>query len=798
MFTFRQVSGYNHGTFKDVTEKQIENISNHSNTNEVGRRIIIGRIEQDAFATTPAELSFMDDNCAKWGFAEANTGRNPKSGNEIAMDTSALKLLGVEPKIGTKIDITYTVGSSMEYAYEKTDTFTLVGWWEYDDVCPIHCINISEEYVDKLESEAIRNGIELFQTDLNVMLHSIVNIRKQMEQIEQDLGYTWDENAEGEYVRFGVNWGYTSSQVGEKTDITTIVAVVVLLALIIFTGYLIIYNIFQISVTGDIRFYGLLKTIGVTPRQLGRIIRQQALFLCIVGIPIGLLLGYGIGVALTPLVLSETMGKGAVVNSTSPLIFLISALFAVITVLLSCARPGMMAAKVSPVEATKYTEINTSKAKRRATRGAKVHQMAFANLGRNKIKTILVVISLAFSMVLLDVLVCFTGGFDMDKYLEKLSCSDFIVSTTDYFRGNEVDQYITLEQIDQIEATTSQSLSGCSYKLNGYMPMITDKDMGAQVEGLDDTLFKKLTVIDGDLTPMFQEDTNAIAIVVQADDYGNVSNIDSYPSLDSNLTIEYVDEVEMLDNRTGKPADDNTPAEYMQVGNNSTHDVEYTICAYVTIPDSMDRTGTISSSYRFVLPVEKLRNDSQKEVVPMFYLFDTSNKAAEAEAEKFLKSWATADKSKLMYQSKATMRAEFSDFQNMFLLLGGLLCGIVGFVGILNFFNAIMTGILSRKKEFAVLQAVGMTNKQLKAMLVYEGLFYALSSVLLALVLSVIIGPLSGNVLENMFWFFSANFNIIPVVVAMPVFALIGWLIPSFMYDHTAKQSIVEQLRDVS
>ena len=46
------------------------------------------------------------------------------------------------------------------------------------------------------------------------------------------------------------------------------------LLLVIFTGYLIIYNIFQISVAGDIRFYGLLKTIGTTPRQLKRIIRQ--------------------------------------------------------------------------------------------------------------------------------------------------------------------------------------------------------------------------------------------------------------------------------------------------------------------------------------------------------------------------------------------------------------------------------------------------------------------------------------------------------------------------------------------
>ena len=67
---------------------------------------------------------------------------------------------------------------------------------------------------------------------------------------------------------------------------------------------------------------------------------------------------------------------------------------------------------------------------------------------------------------------------------------------------------------------------------------------------------------------------------------------------------------------------------------------------------------------------------------------------------------------------------EFTRFKNMFLICGGALCAIIGLVGILNFFNAIMTGILSRKREFAVLQSVGMTKRQLKLMLIYEGLFY--------------------------------------------------------------------------
>ena len=143
------------------------------------------------------------------------------------------------------------------------------------------------------------------------------------EQVDTDLGYTWDSYTDPNSVRIGVNWGYTSSQLESQLDPELMIAIAAFLLLVIFTGYLIIYNIFQISVVGDIRFYGLLKTIGTTPLQLKRIIRQQALLLCLIGIPVGLLPGYGIGAVLVPVVLRSTqLDAGITTISTSPVIFL--------------------------------------------------------------------------------------------------------------------------------------------------------------------------------------------------------------------------------------------------------------------------------------------------------------------------------------------------------------------------------------------------------------------------------------------------------------------------------------------
>ena len=131
-----------------------------------------------------------------------------------------------------------------------------------------------------------------------------------------------------------------------------------------------------------------------------------------------------------------------------------------------------------------------------------------------------------------------------------------------------------------------------------------------------------------------------------------------------------------------------------------------------------------------------------------------------------------------------------------FLMLGGALSFIVGLVGVLNFFNAILTGITVRKREFAVLQSIGMTGKQLKTMLVYEGLLYALGAVVISLVLAVVLSPLAFRAVGNLFWFFTYRFTISPILIVAPIFALLGILVPLAVYRSVAKSTIVERLRE--
>ncbi|WP_442951042.1 ABC transporter permease, partial [Oscillibacter sp.] len=418
---FRQVGGFSHGGFKYLTEEQFNELKDDPLIDQWGLRRFLGMPTEVPFNKSHVEVSYADANYAHWAFCDPIEGRLPEEGtDEAATDTAVLELLGIEPEIGAKFTLTFDVDG-----HTTTQTFTLSGWWERDEAIVASHVLIPESRVDAVLDEVGvtppgSNGM-IGTWNLDVMLKSgSRHIEQDLNQILADHGYQ-NETAGDDYIDTGVNWGYTGAQLSDNLDPIVVIAIAAMLLLIIFTGYLIIYNVFQISVTGDIRFYGLLKTIGTTPRQLGWIIRQQALTLSLAGIPLGLIAGWFIGGQITPAIVSQLEGI-VPMTSVSPMIFLGAALFSLVTVLLSCRKPGRVAAKVSPIEAVRYTEGGTIKRKQKKGRkGVSLLSMAWANLGRSRGKTAVTVTSLSLAVVLLTVTVNFANGFDMDTYVSNFT-----------------------------------------------------------------------------------------------------------------------------------------------------------------------------------------------------------------------------------------------------------------------------------------------------------------------------------------------------------------------------------------
>ena len=126
-YTFRQIGGYAHGTFKDVTEEQAQDISGHRKVKATGERIVAGTISDGVFAKVPAEISYMDSNNTKWSYIELEEGREQEAENEIIMDKAALELLDVTPEIGAEISLTYQITDKNQNGGSRTDTFVLAG-----------------------------------------------------------------------------------------------------------------------------------------------------------------------------------------------------------------------------------------------------------------------------------------------------------------------------------------------------------------------------------------------------------------------------------------------------------------------------------------------------------------------------------------------------------------------------------------------------------------------------------------------------------------------------------------------
>lgn len=828
---FRQVGGYSHGGFKYLTEEQYNELKDHSLIEQYGMRRFLGMPTKYPFNKSHVEVSYCDENEAHWMYCDPIEGRLPKEGtNEAATDLQVLSLLGVEPKLGAQFTITFSVDGK-----ETTQTFTLCGWWEKDEIVVANHVLIPESRVNavlnELQVTAPGNDGMTGSWNLDVMFQNSRHIEENLHQILADYGYQEESRSEDNFISTGVNWGYTGAKLSDSMDISTVLILAVILLVIIFTGYLIIYNIFQISVVGDIRFYGLLKTIGTTGRQIKRIIRHQALILSLIGIPIGLVFGWLLGSVLTPFVLSQLDGVVSGIVSANPLIFVISALFALLTVFISCSRPGRMAAKISPIEAVRYTEgSGIRRTIKRGTKGISLFGMAKANLGRSRGKTIVTLVSLALAVVLFNTVTLFATGFDMDKYLSDRAVCDFIVSEAGYFQagldvGFTPEKRIEQNVVDDINAQGGIEEAGKVYgdtgnnfefitedyyrKINGdwydadtLNQMVDEAERDAsgnlaedvQLYGMDSTALSKMTVLEGDLSEVGKPGSRKIAAVYATDDYGNAEMGSNWAKIGDTVTVRHIRELEYYNPETGEvyENEDAIGDQPYRMRAIRYEDIDYEVAALVSVP--------ITLSYRyfgsdeFILNDQTFMQDTGTSDL-MVYFFDTTDEA-NPKMEQFLQDYTENVNPSYDFESKASYQSEFEGFRNMFLLMGGVLSLIIAIVGILNFINATLTGIITRKQEFAMLQSIGMTGKQLKTMLVEEGLLYALGSILLALVLSLILQPLAGNVLSNMFWFFSFHLTLLPILLVTPIFVLFGCIVPMIVYRAVAKQTIVERLRE--
>lgn len=515
--------------------------------------------------------------------------------------------------------------------------------------------------------------------------------------------------------------------------------------------------------------------------------------LCCIGIPAGLGAGFLVGKVLTPIVLSS-MNMTVMVIFLNPVIFIGAALFTVATVFISIRKPSKIAAKVSSIEAIRNTDSSGSTHKKvKKSKTVSPFSMSIENVFRNRKKMLMVTVSLSLGLIILNCAYSIVNSFDMDKYLSDTLVKDFVVADAAYFNVYKCysgEQTLNKEFLNElyskegIKGTGNIYFSELNYPLDNkiknavkqaivkldmnekntdiFNNKISQNNMKVQLYGLDDSILKELEYFNGKID-LDKFRTGKYIITSTFDEEGRIP----YYKIGDKVTIDFP-------NRNSQ---------------------EYEVMAIANIPFPISaRYGDIIDAKFFLPSGEFCKNMGER--APMLTTFDISDKSQKG-IENYLNNYCNNINKDMQYVSKATCAAEFEGVKRTYLSVGIVVSVLLALIGIANFINTTITSLIARKKELAMLQSIGMTSKQMKQMLIYEGLIYVCLTALIVLFVGNPIGYLGikATLCNNIA--FSPTFTAMPSIICLSIFVGFVFVITVISYQTTNRKSIVERLREI-
>lgn len=779
-----------------LTDDEADAIAAHPAVAEASRSTVVGVAEN--VSGRQVELRAASADYADSALSLPTEGRMPENADEIALDTITLDKLGLAHQLGETVHLSWTSAPGSDES--NSAEFTLCGIWQGNPAAMASMAWVSEDFAEKLsvgvdQNAARESGSILGLTMLHIDLVDDSDPSGTAEKILADTGLS-------ERVTLSPNIAYDSA-VGQNM-LRELLPMEICMVLVFVSGYLIIYNIFQISVAADIRFYGRLKTLGATKRQLKKIIYSQARRLCLVGIPFGLVIGYFLGAVLVPFMITSTGGAATV--ALDPWIFVGAALFAAVTVRISCLKPARTCGKVSPMEALRYTDAEPlSHRKRKKSHSASVRAMAWANLGRNRKRTVLVIASLSLGLVLLSGIYAKNASFDIDKYMSGTVISDFEVEdasiasnfTTYDPQGTTINSALVekIGDLDGLERTGALYAQVINHEvgesaLKNIEHYYNAKERLAVIKATDPGLYDAYSdmLASGSCTAILYG-VDGLVVDTLADAQNVLAgNFDKEAFASGSYVV--------VDAGPAENADEIAPT--YNVGDSVTlGDKTYEVMAIVRdiTPITEGKNSDTADFLGLYIPAEDFRAMYPENTLRK-YFFDVAAEDQPA-AEQMLLDVQSEDDPALSFTSKQTLIDHYKEQTRASTIMAFAISFVIAVVGVLNFVNSMLTAIFSRQKEFAMLQSIGMTRRQLRNMLIGEGLYYAGITLALSYVLSALVVGVGVRLLVAGDWTATFHFTLLPLVICTPILLAFAVLIPVCCFKNIEKQSIVERLRAV-
>lgn len=738
-------SGNYQGILANVDEKQADILSNHADVELTGEINGVGveKLEDDSNIS----LAYMNEDALKLNSFEFVKGKLPTKENEIVLDSGALKALGYKNKdLGEKIKISYNDYKNDKKIEKEFIISGILKTSEISEAGKYYYAIISESYM--------RNTRNMSQEDFNIYLKfndksnlSIEQTKEKLDKIANDIGL--------DTINTAVNENYINAL---KPDMETIMGGVFVGLVIVLSSILVIYNIFYISIVTKVQEFGKLRAIGATKKQIKNIVFKEGFILAGISIPIGIILGY----VLANIIIKSFMNIDAK-SSQLPVILLV-AVISFISVVLSLLKPMKVASKVSIVDAVRYSGNKISnKNKRKGYKNINLNRLSHANLERNKKRTYMTLASLILSGTIFITVSTALESFDAEKMAREHFPYDIEVRLSGYEMNSDknpknnlnilqmdnplskdfFNQIKNIEGIKRIESARSVKIGMEDYDVEfkyDLLQSINENDVKSLSKNLIDGKINLERLQTGDEIVITHVDT-AKEMGVKAGDKIRLTLYDGDKKIKKEFKVQAI--------AMGVPS--------FGIGK-----------------DFIDRTLKYDSTSSLGIYTKEGKYQEVKDSIKKI-----------AKSNGFLETDFIDSR---IESNKATI--------SFIKIMGYTLTGIIGVIGFMNLVNTMITSIVTRKKELGMLQAIGLTNKQLVKMLNSEAIYYTSGMMIGSILFGGILGYIAVMVLKKTGLSYATySLPIVPILL-MIVCILIAQFITTYLIGRSFnKESLIDRVR---
>lgn len=759
-----------HALYRNVDESTVMKLAAHHDVKTYGLRSDAGDMNlEDATVS----MMYMDRTGMELYKVKLKEGQLPQKENDIVVSKGILEALGQNGKIGDTITVPYQILKDDGLDYTKEKDFRICGFLADNESS-----KEQKQYTSLVSEAFLKAEIPVEQVKYRFLLqvngqkgNTTADYTETIQNIARQFGISEDD--------MNINKEYLAAN---YVDPATIPVIVGIMLIVVLAGIITIYSVYYVSMNQRVREFGKLKAIGATKRQLRQIVLREGMGVALFAIPIGLLIGtVAVKVVLLQFVehakdsnvliteAYKVVAKGEV-QLYYWWIYLLAIAVTLCTVYLSLMKPMRMVAKVSEIEAMRYQGgSKRQKSSRKGYQFLNIGRLTKRNLAENKKKSTITIVSMAvtgiFVMMVATVLSCanpmesakssIVGQYEISPIVESGNKEHPEYEWAEVQKNNPLNEGLKqqieeLDGVERVDVFTALKVSGGPF----------EEKIGTEfINGVPEEYAEELKkgITEGNVT--YEELKSGDKVILDR------ALLHWYPDIKVGDKLKL--NIHDGDNTFQKEI------EVAAIGEYGTGLTNYN-CLIMAKEGAEKLTINNSSSYFQVI--------ADKDY----------DEALEASLQ------AIVDGSGRLQMR--TWKNEYDTWENAIQMTRGACYAfiiILAAISIMNLINTMINSVHVRKKELGMMQAIGMSDRQLMKMLQLEGIFYTVGT----LIISIGVGSLAGYPLflyakrTGMFDISTYHYPVTAAIIIILTLFVIQMLLAIFIAKSVRKDSLIERIR---